>query len=339
MATLDTTPTPKMTFQETTAPSSAPSGDQYVYIDSSDHKLKRKNSSGTVTTLEPGAGSDTTAVHTGTASEIHGITEKTTPVSADVLLIEDSADSYNKKRLQVGNLPSGSGGGSTIHTSAYSSPPASPASGDIWLPSDSFYQFRYSGSAWIPWGPLFPMTLPVLADFTWVNQGSATAAQTYGAIQLSTPATSGYDMKILKKAAPSTPYTITTAVIPNVVNQNYPNCGLLFRQSSDGKINAFRIVGQTNQCYLSGVKYTNATTYSADYTPSVNIDRPPLLWLRISDNGTNRICSWSLDGHQFMTMHTVGRTDYLTADEVGFFVESQNSTWGCDMTLLSWAVT
>jgi hypothetical protein len=54
-----------------------------------------------------GAGSDTAAIHDNVASEISAITEKTTPASADLLIIEDSADSNNKKRVQVGNLPGG----------------------------------------------------------------------------------------------------------------------------------------------------------------------------------------------------------------------------------------
>lgn len=56
-------------------------------------------------------GSDADAIHDNVASEISAITEKSTPVSADLLLIEDSADSNNKKRVQVGNLPGGGGGG------------------------------------------------------------------------------------------------------------------------------------------------------------------------------------------------------------------------------------
>ena len=43
------------------------------------------------------------------AGEIALITEKATPVSADLVVVEDSEDSNNKKRVQVGNLPSGSG--------------------------------------------------------------------------------------------------------------------------------------------------------------------------------------------------------------------------------------
>ena len=56
-----------------------------------------------------GAGSDTTAIHDNVAAEISAITEKVTPVNADLILIEDSAASNAKKKVQVGNLP-GAGG-------------------------------------------------------------------------------------------------------------------------------------------------------------------------------------------------------------------------------------
>ena len=54
---------------------------------------------------------DGDAIHDNVASEISAITEKVTPVNADLVIIEDSADSNNKKRAQVGNLPGGGGGG------------------------------------------------------------------------------------------------------------------------------------------------------------------------------------------------------------------------------------
>ncbi len=54
---------------------------------------------------------DPNAIHDNVASEISAVTEKVTPVSGDFLIIEDSADSNNKKRVQVGNLPGGGGGG------------------------------------------------------------------------------------------------------------------------------------------------------------------------------------------------------------------------------------
>jgi hypothetical protein len=53
---------------------------------------------------------DADAIHDNVAGEIAAITEKATPVSADLLVLEDSADSNNKKRVQIGNLPGGGGG-------------------------------------------------------------------------------------------------------------------------------------------------------------------------------------------------------------------------------------
>lgn len=64
---------------------------------------------------------DTNAIHDNVANEISGVTEKTTPVSADLLIIEDSAASGVKKKVQVGNLPS-SGTTSPLTTK-----------GDIWV--------------------------------------------------------------------------------------------------------------------------------------------------------------------------------------------------------------
>jgi hypothetical protein len=54
-------------------------------------------------------GTDDYAIHDNVAAEISTITEKTSPISTDLLLIEDSADVNNKKKVQISNLPSGFG--------------------------------------------------------------------------------------------------------------------------------------------------------------------------------------------------------------------------------------
>lgn len=54
-----------------------------------------------------GVGTDEDAIHDNVAGEIHIIVEKGSPVAADELVIEDSAASYAKKRVQIGNLPTG----------------------------------------------------------------------------------------------------------------------------------------------------------------------------------------------------------------------------------------
>ena len=63
-------------------------------------------------------GADGTAIHDNVAAEISSLTEKATPVSADLIIIEDSAALHSKKKVQIGNLPSGGGGGSSDLTPA-----------------------------------------------------------------------------------------------------------------------------------------------------------------------------------------------------------------------------
>jgi len=73
-------------------------------------KFKFNPLTGEFDLVDPNTTTDSTAIHDNIASEISGITEKVTPVSNDLILIEDSADSNNKKKLKVGNLPTGGGG-------------------------------------------------------------------------------------------------------------------------------------------------------------------------------------------------------------------------------------
>ena len=63
------------------------------------------------TTLDAGwvaDGSDGTAIHDNVNGEVNAITEKVTPVDDDVLILEDSAASYAKKKVKISSLPGGS---------------------------------------------------------------------------------------------------------------------------------------------------------------------------------------------------------------------------------------
>jgi len=50
---------------------------------------------------------DADAIHDNVGSEISAIVEKVTPVGADVIIIEDSAATFAKKKVQITNLPAG----------------------------------------------------------------------------------------------------------------------------------------------------------------------------------------------------------------------------------------
>lgn len=71
-----------------------------IYVDSADGLLKSKNSSGTVSLIRY----DDNAIHNNVTGEINAITEKTSLVDNDLLLIEDSAASNVKKKVKNINL-------------------------------------------------------------------------------------------------------------------------------------------------------------------------------------------------------------------------------------------
>ena len=216
-------------------------------------------------------------------------------------------------------------GTTVITTATQASRQAAAKAGRLFLPSNGYYIERDTGAAWAHWGPLFPMTPPVLANFTWVNQGGATAVDTNGGLRMTAPAVSGSNIRILKKSAPATPYTVTVALIPDIIG-DFNSVGLLFRESSSGKCALFTLGSNTGPLKMGNSKFTNSTTYSADYSGVTVSPLPIPLFLRIADDGANRILSYSRDGVYFIAWHTIGRTDFLTADEVGLVVHSNSTT-------------
>jgi len=58
-----------------------------------------------VTVLESLVGTDNDAIHDNVSDEIHQITLKSSPAVSDEFIIEDSTDSWNKKRITISSLP------------------------------------------------------------------------------------------------------------------------------------------------------------------------------------------------------------------------------------------
>lgn len=186
---------------------------------------------------------------------------------------------------------------------------------------------------------LYRFVPPVNGDFAWINQDSANITQVGDRLVLtnvSNGATWGINLR--KKAAPAAPYTITAAFIFNVAHGAAGGqAGLAFRQSSDGKIHAFLILADAASVYIGSRKFTNPTTLSADYTVTTSqaLTAQTVIWMRLEDDGTNRKLWYSPDGNEWLQFgNSVGRTDFLTADEVGFFIDPYNAK--VVMSLLSW---
>jgi hypothetical protein len=194
--------------------------------------------------------------------------------------------------------------------------------------------------------PYPDFTAPVDGDFAWINQGGASIASTtvQGAngLYLSAPATAPYSLRIRKQAAPAAPYTVTIAITQPTSDQRATtleaSVGLVFRQSSDGKLHTLSFWPCTagGNALLSSSKWTSETSFSAHYLSQSWIQQLAPPWLRIQDDNTNRRMYFSYDGQHFVEFTAaVGRTDFLTADEVGFYAVGATS-YVCGLTILSW---
>lgn len=219
-----------------------------------------------------------------------------------------------------------------VQSGLYSGRPAAGQAGRLYLPTDGRFVDRDTGSSWESWGPLNRMYRPALADFTWVNQGAATAVEEGGGLLVTAPALAGANNRLLVRAIPAAPFTVTVCLHANMWGQTYPHCGLVLRDSVLGRHVDWRIQWFGSYCSFLAGKWLSPTSLSADYSMSSHplgamLQAP--VWLRISDDGTGtataRKFQVSWDGLTFVTLHSTSRTDFITPDQIGLHVHSNQA--------------
>lgn len=170
---------------------------------------------------------------------------------------------------------------------------------------------------------------PGVGNFAWVNQSTAAATQTADGITLTAPSVGGDNFRLLVASAPTSPYTITAkyeflAPLP----PHYAQIGLLLRNSGSGNFLIF-----STQC-VNGTPDVN-TNVNRFNSPTSNNSTPfasgnmPLsvapAWFRITDDGTNRNFYTSQDGNNWVQVFRESRTAFITPDQYGFFIQSNNN--------------
>lgn len=273
------------------------------------------------------SGTNTGDQNTFSTIAVSGQSDVVADAAADTLTLAAGSGitiTTNASTDTVTIAASGGGGGDSTETTAIGSESLT-GTGDLNLYTNAPYVGRYNGSTWDPWGPIFDLTKPSDTGFAWVNQGSSSLTTSNGALTLIGAATgAGANIVLRVKTAPATPYTITAYLDAVMLTKAYQSYGLAFRESGTGRLHMFDIVGDATVRYLRSTKFTSATAFSADY--QIVRCYEPIKWFRIADNGSNRICSISPDGQSWLQIHSIGRTDFLTADQVGFYVGTENST-------------
>jgi hypothetical protein len=196
--------------------------------------------------------------------------------------------------------------------------PVAAKSGRLYWPTNSVYLFRDSGAAQVAFGPIWKLTRPVDGQFSWVNQGSSSVSDANGGLYLTASAGASPNLRCRVKAQPSKPYKIGArfALHSRTVGAQFG--GMLWRDSVGGGLVAAYI---NNNATLVVAKYSSPTALSANYTSVAltNFVVNGVFFMQIEDDSTNRIVSISPDGYNWMQVHSVGNTDFITADQVGFF--------------------
>lgn len=86
-------------------------------------------------------GTDVNAIHDNVAGEIDAISAKGTPAAGDLLVIEDGADGFNKKKIDIDDLPGGGGASEMDDLSDADTTTDPPNLNEV---------LKWDGSNWVP---------------------------------------------------------------------------------------------------------------------------------------------------------------------------------------------
>ena len=239
-----------------------------------------------------------------------------------------------------------------IHQTGAIASASAEKAGNLYLTNNSLYLLRDTGAAFTYFGPLWKMTPPPSAGWSWDNQGSSTIDSTNGYEYLSAPKTGATAISVRYRTAPSTPYTITAAFLFDISGMPpgssgtklNSGIGLCFRDAA-GKLIDWRMATDASGPGFITSKWTTATSFSAAYTTyqsgAATSSLLPsfcrqLQWMRIEDDNTNLKFYWSIDGFHWKQFDSRTRTDFFASgpNAYGFFAYNNGNAVECALISL-----
>lgn len=183
----------------------------------------------------------------------------------------------------------------------------------------------------------FPVTAPpAYSAWSWLNQGTATGGDitTPAGVYLRAPNVSGTNLRVLKRAAPATPWTATISVIPLMQTGGNTRAGLCVYNSGNGRLVS---IGMSNDTSTVADNWNSTTSFSgtlANFQPAATT-RAPMHFYRIANDGTNLTLAISADSYNYITLLTPTLAAFISAvTDIGFFIDSEANGKDVILTLV-----
>lgn len=181
-------------------------------------------------------------------------------------------------------------------------------------------------TAWnsLGWDGPAPFILPMSSGWSALNSGSVSADVNGRKVTLVSGAL-GWTGE-LRTLTPSSNYTATFYFDWGSPGIAYSHAGIILKNSGGNQIITFGPVFDT-VWLLRSTKWDSVTTFNANYAaPSAtSLTNGIPNWLRIRDDTTTRIFEYSYNGIDWVTQSIVGRTDFITPNQIGWGGNSNNA--------------
>lgn len=198
----------------------------------------------------------------------------------------------------------------------------------------------YANNGTSNFGPIFPVTPPNTVSFSWRNQGTASETAVGNALYLLavSDGTGNNNVRGREITLPSTPVSITSMLLTQGVQAQFPACGMYFADNGTGRLTLFAPTVVSGVLNWRVDHFTNATTISANVFSQGVLPSDSSVTIKLQDNGTNHVFFISSNGGQtFLQVFSESRTVWLaTPDRVGYFCNAANATFNVGTTLISW---
>lgn len=175
------------------------------------------------------------------------------------------------------------------------------------------------------------------SSFTWDNQGAATRTDLdAGGVSLFVPAVAATNVRGLYKTAPSAPYILKVAFVPQL--QGFGGCsmGIGFRDGVTGNLTTIHS-GRAD--LIAVLKFTSATaTGTSLFASQAWMMGRHVQWFMIEDDNTDLIYYTGLDGINFQEIHRHTRASEHTnvPNQIFWFGNSRDANVTISMALIAW---